>query len=571
MLQKTKNQNNMIEFIFFNVIIVVVIQRKDNMPVKTDIQTISGAKAIIETLKKNSVDTIFGYPGGVVLDLYDELYKQSDIKHILVRHEQYAVHAAEGYARESGKCGVVLVTSGPGSTNTITGIANAYSDGYPLIILAGQISKKDSGRNAYQEIDLCEVTKTCTKAAFRIEHASQIQDIINNAFKIAAEDKKGPVVIELVKDIFTEYTEPGANEFHESDYIEINKYNQTDIQRIYSRILNSERPVIVAGGGVNRADAQDEFEKFALRYDIPVVNSMMGAGAYNKNYKNYFGMIGVNGDKSANEILNQSDLIISFGCRFNDRITCMFDTGEIFSKLIQINTNKEHYSQDFIQGDINSILSDLNNIPNSNFSFSKWCNKAQELRNLNNTNIKISNMMHGFEVLQKVNEFTKSKNVIFTSDVGQHQVMAVKNLTLTPNRRIFVSGGYGTMGFGLPAAIGVAIANPDACVVCITGDGSIQMSLSELALCRDLGLNIKVVILDNGYLGMVRQLQEKNCAGRYSQTKLSAPDFVKIGQSYGLDALRVNSPNEVDKALECAFSKNNTFILDFVIESLEIV
>lgn len=541
------------------------------MPVKTNIQTINGAKAIIETLKRNSVDTIFGYPGGIILDLYDELYKQSDIKHILVRHEQFAVHAAEGYARESGKCGVVLVTSGPGATNTITGIANAYSDGYPVIVLTGQVSKKYTGGNAYQQADLCEMVKSCSKAVFKIENASDIQSTINNAYKIATSDKKGPVVIEMVKDIFSECTELNPNEIQNADNIELNKYNQNDIKRIYRRILNSDKPVIVAGGGVNNAKAHDELEKFALKYDIPVVNSMMGAGTYNKNYKNYIGMIGINGDKSANEILKQSDLIISLGCRFNDRITCMFDTNEMFSKLIHININEEQKSQDFIQGDIKHVLSDLNKFQNDNFKFSQWCNSVQELRNLNNTNHKISNMMHGFEVLQKINEYTKDKNVVFTSDVGQHQVLAVKNLTLNSNRKIYVSGGFGTMGFGLPSAIGTAIANPEACIVCITGDGSFQMSLSELALCKDLGLNIKVVILNNGYLGMVRQLQELNCAGRYSQTKISNPDFVKLAQSYGLKGLKIQSVNEIENALEQAFSSKDTFILDFCIESMELV
>ena len=541
------------------------------MSVQTNIQTISGAKAIIETLKKMSVDTIFGYPGGIMLDLYDELYKQSDIKHILVRHEQYAVHSAEGYARASGNCGVVLVTSGPGATNTITGIANAYSDGYPVIVLAGKISRNITGENAYQETNLCEIAKTCSKAAFCIEKAEDIENILYKAYDIATSEKKGPVVIEIVKDIFSEKTELKSKYFKKAEQQNIISYTKNDIIRIYKRILNSQKPVIVAGGGIIRSDSQNELEKFALNYDIPVVNSMMGAGSYNKNYKNYFGMIGINGDNSANEILKQSDLIISFGCRFNDRITCKFSTDELFSKLIHININEEQKSLDFIQGDIRRIMSELNHFQNNNYNFSQWCNSAQELRNLNRTNQKTSNIMHGFEILQKINDYTKSEKVIYTSDVGQHQVMAVKNLIIDQKHKIFVSGGFGTMGFGFPAAIGASIANRNAEIVCITGDGSFQMSLSELALCKDLGLNIKVVILNNGYLGMVRQLQEKAHAGRYSQTKISSPDFVKIAQSYGLEGIKVNTTAEIEPALNKAFSSKGTFILDCSIESMEVV
>ena len=535
------------------------------MPVEINTQTISGAKIVIETLKKLSVDTVFGYPGGVVLDLYDELYKQNDIKHILVRHEQSAVHTAEGYARESSKCGVVFVTAGPGATNTVTGIVNAYLDSYPVLVIAGSVSK-DCNQNGYQDVNLCEMTKSCTKAGFKITNANDIQNTITKAHDIAMSGKKGPVVIEILKDVLSQNIE--YNRDFEYQRQKTNLQNP-DIQILCSRLKYSKKPIIVAGGGVHHSNAYDELNIFAKQHNIPVVCSMMGIGSYNQNEDNYFGMIGVNGDNCANELVKQSDLIISLGCRFNNRVTCIFDSDNIITKTVCIDIEAPKQFSDCIRADIKTILQKLNDENINNYSH--WCNIAKEYKKLNKPQKKLSNMLHGFEVLQKLNEYTKNKNVIFTSDVGQHQVLAVKNLTLGKDRKIYVSGGSGTMGFGLPCAIGAAIANPESCIVCITGDGSFQMSLNELAICSDLGLNIKVVILNNGYLGMVRQLQEQNCAGRYSQTKISNPDFVKLAQSYGIEALKVQSSAGIDKALESAFSKKNTFILDFDIESLEIV
>ena len=542
------------------------------MPVETNIQTLNGAKIIIENLKKNSVDTIFGYPGGIVLDLYDEIYKQSDIRHILVRHEQFAVHAAEGYARKTGKCGVVLVTAGPGATNTVTGIANAYLDGYPLVVLTGQVL----GNDAFQHTNICEITKTCSKATFQINNVSEIENILDSAFKIAKEGKQGPVVVSLVNKIFQETAEYFAKNINSEEY-KTDDFSYEDITRIQNRIYNAHKPVIVAGGGVHHSKAYDELKKFVDLYNIPVVSSMLGTGSYDTSEEKYFGMIGIYGDDCANELVKQSDLIISFGSRFNDRITAKFEKTDIFSKLIMFDINSELISEsnpsDSVNGDINNIIQQLNVTFNRNRmnDISEWYTTACKYRNNYKHNKKISNVMHGFEVIQKIDEYTKGMDITFTSDVGQHQLLAVKNLTLNKNRRLFLSGGAGTMGFGFPAAIGTAISAPKSNIVCITGDGSFQMSLSELALCKDLGLNIKVVILNNGYLGMVRQLQEKNCAGRYSQTKISNPDFVQLAQSYGLKGLKIQSVSGIDNALKLAFSGNDTFILDFCIESMEIV
>lgn len=543
------------------------------MLIKDNIKTMTGAKVVINTLKSLGVDTIFGYPGGIVLDLYDELYNQTEIKHILVRHEQSAVHAAEGYARITDKCGVVLVTSGPGATNTVTGIVNAYLDGYPLLVLTGQVDKNLIGKDAFQEANICRITKSCTKAVFQITDAKDIQSTIIKAYKIAISGKKGPVVIDLAKNIFTQ------NAIYENSTENISESIisfQNDIKRIYNRIINSKKPVVLIGGGVNHSKAYNELKQFISSLNIPAVSTMMGLGALDQNDSHYIGMIGIFGNNSANELLRQSDLIISLGCRYNDRITCMFKNGELENKIIQIDINAEEISKnikatDYYIGDIKDFLSEMNALKGdfSGKKYNAWCLQANELKSLNKPSVKNTNMLHSFEIIKKLQEFTSGKDVIFTSEVGQHQLWAVKDLKFNPDRKILVSGGSGTMGFGLPAAIGASIAEPDKNIVCITGDGSFQMSIGELSVCKDYGLNIKIIILNNGYLGMVRQLQEKNFNGRYSQTKLLNPDFIKLAQSFEIDAIKINSANDIDNALKKAFSQKGTYIIDFETEPME--
>ena len=533
----------------------------------------NGAKILIDTLADLGVDTIFGYPGGIVLDLYNELYNQSDIRHILVRHEQSAVHAAEGYARVMGKCGVVLVTSGPGATNTVSGIVNAYLDGYPLVVLTGQVFNNLLGKNAFQEADICDITKSCTKKVYQIKSADEIQDVLIKAFTLANSGKKGPVVIDMVKDIFKQdalYKNVSVNLPKES------LVKAADVQRIYERILSSARPVIVAGGGVVHSKAENELEKFVKVMNIPIVSTMMGLGTFPQNLPNYLGMIGIFGDKAANQLLKESDLIISLGARFNDRITCMFEKSDFDSKFIQIDINEKEISNfvkatDYIVCDIKDFLTKLNEFDCREKIFGNWLGKVQDLRKLNVIRERKTNLLHSFEVLRKIEEFTKGKSITFTSEVGQHQLWAVQNISQNKDRRILVSGGSGTMGFGFPAAIGVAVAKSENPVVCITGDGSFQMGLHELATCADYHLNIKIMILNNGYLGMVRQLQEKQCHSHYSQTKISNPDFVKLAQSYGLQGIRVSTVDQIDDALSLAFSTNETFVIDFAIEPMEVL
>ena len=543
------------------------------MLVENEIKTMKGSKILFETLKNLGVDTIFGYPGGIVLDVYNELFEQSDIKHILVRHEQSAVHAAEGYARETGKCGIVLVTTAPGATNTVSGIVNAYLDGYPQIVLTGQVFKSLLGKNAFQEANICDITRSCTKKVFQITSASEIQSTLKEAMNIATSGKKGPVVVDIVKDVFADTSNFASFKMDEKP---VEKYSKPtiSIEEIVNRIKNSRKPVIVAGGGVSHAKAENELLSFATKFKIPVVSTMMGLGSFPQDNNNYFGMIGIFGDKAANEIIKKSDLIISLGARFNDRITCMFKDVYLSEKFIQIDINEKEISQfiptsDFFIGDIKDFLSSISKFEYNNYK--SWSEEAQNFKSLNIKRERQTNLLHSFEVIRKIEEYTKNKDVTFTSEVGQHQLWAVQNLNFNKNRRIFVSGGSGTMGFGFPAAIGAAVANPNKTIVCITGDGSFQMGLHELATCMDNNLNIKIMILNNGYLGMVRQLQEKLCDGNYSQTKISNPDFLTLAKSYGANAFRVTTLDEIDSTLDAAFSTEGTCIVDFAVEPMEVL
>ena len=537
------------------------------MITQNNIKTVSGAKAIIETLKNLGVTTIFGYPGGVILDIYDELYKDKMITHILTRHEQSAVHAAEGYARQTGNIGVVLVTSGPGATNTVTGIANAYLDGYPLLVLTGQVSQSQLGKNAFQEVNICDIAKSCSKAVFQIKTASEIQTVITKAIELSTSGKKGPVVIDMVKDIFK--TTIPFSQMNTCTNLEQNNYpvSSDSIKKLEYAINNHLKPVMVFGGGVKHSKAECVLLEFCRKTKIPVVSTMLGLGTYPQDLDNYYGMIGVFGDNCANELLKQADFVISLGARFNDRITAR---SAINGKLFQIDINPTEISKnikacDYIIGDIKEVISNIH----IDKSFSDWNNEAARYKILNISPTKNTNRLHSFEVIRAIEEYTKGKELTFTTEVGQHQLWAVKNLKFGNNRNIITSAGLGTMGFGLPAAIGAAQAVVGNPVVCITGDGSFQMSLHELATCKDYNLNVKIMILNNGYLGMVRQLQEKFCQGHYSQTKISNPDFVALAKSYGIDALRVNSYNEIPQALAKAFSTDKTFIIDFVVEPME--
>lgn len=548
--------------------------------VSTDTITLTGAEIIVKTLKKLGVDTIFGYPGGIVLSIYDELFKQHDIKHYLVRHEQSAVHAAEGYARVSGKCGVVLVTSGPGAANTVSGIANAYLDGYPVVVLTGQVFSSLLGKDAFQEVDIIDITKSCTKANFQVRDVNKLESTLVNAFLTALSGKQGPVVVDLVKDIFTQNAEFKSNTVVNN--LEYTGTDKEDIKQVLGELCNAEKPVIVAGGGVVTSNAAKELTAFARMLNIPVVNTMMGLGTYPYDDKNYAGMIGIFGTRAANKTVRESSLVFSVGARFNDRVTCCFNNNELSRKFIQLDINEKEISRIIpahlaLIGDAGKILAELTDeFKNGEFKFDnlsreKWCSEVREYVSQNPKPVKRSNLLHSFEVIQHIYEYCKSFNPVVSTEVGQHQMWTAQNYKFSAPRKFLTSGGSGTMGFGLPAAIGASIALNKEPVICISGDGSFQMNSHEMATCVDYNLPVKIFILNNGYLGMVRQLQQKFCEGRYSQTKISNPDFVKLAQSYGILGLRVNQVSEINRVLDEVFNTSGPVVVDFVVEPEEVV
>ncbi len=539
-------------------------------------KTLTGAQIIVKTLKNLGVDTIFGYPGGIVLSIYDELFKQNDIKHILVRHEQAAVHAAEGYARVSGKCGVVLVTSGPGAANTVSGIANAYLDGYPLVVLTGQVFSSLIGKNAFQEVNILDITKSCTKAGFQITSAEQIQDTLYKAFNCATSGKKAPVVVDMAKNVFTEQVE-----FVEKtpDLIKEQSVIKGNLFGALSEIINAKNPVVIAGGGVVHSHCEKELYNFVKQLGIPVVNTLMSLGTYPQDDENYAGMIGIFGSYAANQTLKESDLILSIGARLNDRITCCFKEKELERKFIQLDINENEISNnvtasDSITGDAGTVLKEMNKILDSkdkNWNFSAWLEHVQGLKKHNKVNFKISDKMHSYEVIQKIYEYTKDMDMIVTTEVGQHQLWTAQNYKFKRAGRFLTSGGSGTMGFGFPAAIGASIALDKAPVICIAGDGSFQMNEQELAVCKDYNLPIKIFIMNNGYLGMVRQLQQKGFEKRYSETKISNPDFTKLAEAYNIPAININTTEDLTKALPKVFSENTPYIINCNVEPMEVV
>lgn len=534
-------------------------------------KTLTGAQIVIETLGKLGVDSIFGYPGGIVLGVYDELSKQDKIKHYLMRHEQAAVHAAEGYSRVSGKCGVAIVTSGPGATNIVTGVANAYLDGYPLVVITGQVSAELLHKDAFQEVDIIDITKSCTKANFQVKDIKDLQKTLIDAFSIAMSGKKGPVVVDITKNVFSEKADYDYS--LDQNIIEFN-VSDIDINKAIDAILSAKNPLIVAGGGVILSDASKEIFEFAQLLDIPVVSTMMGLGAYPSDDKNCLGMVGIFGHPSANKAVRDSDLIFAVGARFNDRIRCCFPNNELGKKLIHLDINDSEISRVVpasisIVGDAKQVLSSMIS-KLKNLSFKKTFSWSDDLQFKNVIPLKRSEKMHSFEVMQEINKYIKDKDITVTTEVGQHQVWASRYLEFNYPRKFITSGGLGTMGFGFPAAIGACVANKEP-VICIAGDGSFQMNMQELAVCVDYNLPVKVFILDNGYLGMVRQFQEKQCDERYFATQISNPDFIKFAEAYNAKALRVDKIEDVKKALDFAFSTEGPILVDFVIEPKELL
>ncbi len=562
-LNKIINQAIFLIFMYNNRAMQNLLQSKQPNQTKTK----TNASALVEMLSELGVDSIFGYPGASVLSIYNELSEKNNIKHYLVRHEQAAVHAAEGYARISGRAGVVLVTSGPGFTNTITGIANAYADSTPLVILAGDVAESQAKGKVFQDIDIISLTKTVCKKNYKLSKDDNIKDVIKNAFQEANSGVKGPVVLALPRNILeSEFTEKKSAQSY-SDLLKQDFLSQ--IEYLINSVNNSQKPLILLGGGA--INASSEVIEFAKRIKCPVVSTLMGIGIYPSSNKEFLGMIGINGTYAANSALNKCDLIIALGSAFSDRSTCKNPEFAKNAKIISINLKKINQNLDYeVQADLKEFLNAfLEETTNRSFNgYSEWNKELEVFREEGIGEVSSSSALHSSYVLKTLSDYTREMGPVIVTDVGQHQMLTAQFFDFNKPRKFITSGGLGTMGFGLPAAIGAHIANPDNLVLNITGDGSFQMNLQELATCREHNIPLKIVIMNNSYLGMVRELQEKIYNKRY-QVEMINPDFTKIAEAYDLFAISVKRKDELIPALKKAIEYNGTAIIDVVIDSFE--
>ena len=546
---------------------------------------LSGAEIIVQFLKDEGIDHVFGYPGGAVLHIYDAIFNQEDVKHILVRHEQGAVHAADGYARATGKPGVALVTSGPGATNAITGIATAYLDSIPLVVLTGQVPRAFIGSDAFQEVDAVGISRPCVKHNFLVKDVRDLADILKKAFYVATTGRPGPVVVDIPKDT----TDPNVKIPYEYPReISMRSYNPTvkghpgQIKRALDLIVGARRPMIYSGGGVILSNASEELTKFTQTLGYPITNTLMGLGAYPGMDKQFVGMLGMHGTYEANMAMHECDVLVAIGARFDDRVTGDVKQFCPNAKIIHIDIDPASISKTVrvdipIVGDIKAVMGDMlkelkilsKNVDSK--ALDSWWKQIDKWRSADCLRYdRNSALIKPQFVIEKLCEITQG-DAFVTSDVGQHQMFAAQFYHFNKPRRWINSGGLGTMGFGMPAALGVQVAYPDATVACITGESSIQMCIQELGTARQYGLPIKVINLNNGYMGMVRQWQEFFYDKRYSQSNMEIqPDFVKLAEAYGHVGLHIDKPADVEGALREAFAmKDRMVFLDFVTDQGE--
>jgi acetolactate synthase-1/2/3 large subunit len=546
----------------------------------------SGGSALIRALADENVDLLFGYPGGAALHIYDAIYQQDKVQHILVRHEQAAVHAADGYARATGKVGTVLVTSGPGATNAITGIATAYMDSIPLVVISGQVASHLIGTDAFQETDMMGISRPIVKHSFLIQSPEEIPEVVKKAFIIAKTGKPGPVVIDVPKDM----TDPN----HLFDYqypkdIQMRSYStpseaeESNIEEAVSLLEKAKKPVLYAGGGIIQGNASEELKKLANIMNAPVTNTLMGLGAFPATHENFIGMLGMHGTYEANMAMHEADLIFALGSRFDDRTT---NNPQKYS----LNAKKIHLDCDYgsiekiinvdvsLNGDAKKILNQiLNKIDPKNIdkaAIDLWNNEILNWRETHGLNHDLlDKKFHQKQILpqQVIQSLYKSTNgkAFITSDVGQHQMFAAQYYKFDEPRKWINSGGLGTMGFGLPSAMGAKFAFPDEDVVCVTGEGSIQMCIQELSTCMQYGLPVKIINLNNRALGMVKQWQDMQYGGRYSSILYedSLPDFVKLAESYGHVGMKVEDISELEERMdECISMKDKLVFMDVYVD-----
>ncbi|MFA4904011.1 MAG: biosynthetic-type acetolactate synthase large subunit [Desulfobaccales bacterium] len=543
----------------------------------------NGAQILLECLKREGVKHIFGYPGGVVLDIYDELTRHPDIQHILVRHEQAAAHAADGYARASSQVGVALVTSGPGATNTVTGIASAYMDSIPIVVLTGQVPTALIGNDAFQEVDIVGITRPCTKHNYLVKDVKDLAYTILEAFHIARSGRPGPVLVDLPKDVIQASTVPKY-----PDEIKIKSYNPTyhanprQVKRALDMILAAKKPVLYTGGGIILSNSSGELLKFAETLQIPVTSTLMGLGGFPGDNPLWMGMLGMHGTYCANMAVSEADVLIAVGARFDDRVTGKLAEFAPHAKIVHIDIDPSSISKNVavdvpIVGDCNDTLKQLNDLLATKTA-QNWQEQRRSWLNTVNsweeehplTYVWSDTVIKPQYVVEKLYELTKGEAYI-TTEVGQNQMWAAQFYKFKRPRQLMTSGGLGVMGYGFPAAMGVQVARPGATVIDIAGDGSIQMNIQELITVVDNKLPVKIAILNNTFLGMVRQWQQLFYDRRYSSTPMTAPDFVKLAEAYGAVGLRATKPEEVVPVIQEALNTPRPVIMDFRVEPEECV
>jgi len=551
----------------------------------TQPELLSGGAMLIRALADEGVEFVYGYPGGAVLHIYDALFQQHQVKHVLVRHEQAATHMADAYARASGKAGVVLVTSGPGATNAVTGIATAYMDSIPMVVICGQVMSHLIGDDAFQETDMLGISRPVVKHNMSVRRPEDIPEMVKKAFYIAQSGRPGPVVIDIPKDM----TMPNQKfPYHYPKDIKLRSYNPNakghpgQIKKALATLLAAKRPVLYSGGGVVLGKASAELTELAKRLNVPVTNTLMGLGAYPASDRQFIGMLGMHGTYEANQAMHHADVIFAVGARFDDRVTNATKKFCPNATIIHIDIDPASISKTInahipivglVQPVLQEMLAQLDKQDGGldQAALATWWQQIEGWRERHGGRYDTSsNLLKPQAVIEAVHRHTQGDAYV-CSDVGQHQMFAAQYYKFDKPNRWINSGGLGTMGFGLPAAMGVKLHYPDAEVVCVTGEGSIQMNIQELSTCKQYGLPVKIINLNNGYLGMVKQWQDMNYDSRYSSSYMdSLPDFVKLAEAYGHVGIRVTKPEELEPALERAFAlKDKLVFLDIHVDPTE--
>ena len=544
-------------------------------------EMIKGARILLECLSRLGIKEIFGYPGGAVIPIYDELYSFKDIKHYFARHEQGAVHEADGYARSTGKVGVCLATSGPGATNLVTGIMTAHMDSIPLLAITGQVTSTLLGKDAFQESDIVGITVPITKNNYLVQDIRELPRILKEAYYIASTGRPGPVLVDIPRDIqleeipFDEFKKLYEQEFELEGYNPVYEGHKGQIKTAIKMIKDSKKPLIIAGAGILKGHAYDELKEFVDKTNIPVAMTLLGLGSFPANHELALGMIGMHGTTYANYAANEADLVIAAGMRFDDRVTGNPQKFLPNAKIIHIDIDPAEIGKNKlidvpIVGDLKNVLAELNEkVPK--LSHTKWLDEVAKLKKKYSLTFRKTeeDVLIPQEILFEINKLTKGE-VIVATDVGQHQMWSAQFIKFNNPYSILTSGGAGTMGFGLPAAIGAQVANPDKKVLAIVGDGGFQMTFQELMMVKEYNLPVKIFIINNSYLGMVRQWQELFNDRRYSSVDLSYnPDFIKIGEAYGIKSIQLKTKKDLKKHLKKILESDEAILVECIVEKEE--